>query len=161
MDNRKNVLKAIHYEKPDYIPMQFVINPSCWKAYPQNELFDLMKSHPFLFPDFHRPEGIYVPDYPNVAQKDHPYRDDWGCLWETTEDGITGTVVAHPLEEWEQFGTYSMLDPSTCMGIGKIDWESERKRIAKKKSEGKLTMEGLRHGHTFLQMAKGILENLI
>lgn len=146
------MLKAIHFETPDYIPMQFFINPSCWDSYPQNELFDLMESHPFLFPDFQRPKGYYVPEYSNVARKDQPYTDDWGCVWETTKDGITGTVVKCPLDDWKQFSTYSIPNPKICMGIGKIDWEKERIRIANQKKEGKLTIEGLRHGHTFLQI---------
>ncbi|MCA5960968.1 hypothetical protein LC724_11910 [Blautia sp. RD014234] len=72
MYDRDNVLKAIRFETPKYIPMKFVINDSCWNAYPQKELFDLMEEHPFLFPDFERKEIPYVPDYSNVAQKITP-----------------------------------------------------------------------------------------
>ena len=152
MDARQNTLKAVRFEKPDYIPMQFVINASCWNAYPQDALFDLMESHPLLFPGFRRPETPYIPDYPNVARKDQPYTDDWGCLWETTMDGITGTVVGHPLSDWNRWNSYPIPDPANCMGIGEIDWEKERERIAGMKAKGQLTMEGLRHGHTFLQL---------
>ena len=86
MDARENTLKAIRFERPEYIPMQFCINDACWMAYPQEELLELMESHPFLFPDFVRPKLSYVPEYANVARKDRPYVDDWGCLWETTMD---------------------------------------------------------------------------
>ena len=149
---RETTLKAIRFEKPDYIPMTFVINPSCWKAYPQNELFDLMESHPFLFPDFVRPQHSFIPSYPNGARKDHPYVDDWGCLWETTIDGITGTVTKHPLEDWEQFATYQMPNPEKCMGIGAIDWKKEAEEVKRLVANGQLIMRGLRHGHTFLQL---------
>ena len=152
MYDRDNVLKAIRFETPKYIPMKFVINDSCWNAYPQKELFDLMEEHPFLFPDFERKEIPYVPDYSNVAQKNHPYMDDWGCLWETTDDGITGSVKQHPLADWENYDSYQFPDPEKCMGIGKINWQSEQKRIQERQKKGLLTMEGLRHGHTFLQL---------
>ena len=117
MDKRQNTLKAVRFERPDYIPMQFVINPSCWNAYPQNELFDLMESHSFLFPDFKRPNIPYYPEYSNVARTDQPYTDDWGCLWETICDGITGTVVKHPLDDWSKWDSYTIPDPKKCMGI--------------------------------------------
>lgn len=149
---RETVLKAIRFENPDYIPMNFVINASCWKAYPQEELLELIESHPFLFPDFVRPELPYTPNYANVARKGQPYVDDWGCLWETTTDGITGTVTKHPLDDWTKFSSYSIPDPAKCMGIGKIDWKKERQRIAERKKNDRITMEGLRHGHTFLQI---------
>lgn len=149
---RETILKAIRFENPDYIPMNFVINASCWKAYPQEALLELIESHPFLFPDFVRPELPYMPNYANVARREQPYVDDWGCLWETTTDGITGTVTKHPLDDWAKFSSYSIPDPTKCMGIGEIDWEKERQRIAERKRNGRITMEGLRHGHTFLQI---------
>ena len=149
---RETVLKAIRREGPDYIPMAFHINASCYETYPQEKLFDLMESHPFLFPDFVRPEGDYKPVLYNNERADQPYVDDWGCLWETTMDGITGTVTKHPLESWEQFDTYPVPDPKVCMGIGRVDWEQERQKIAAQKEKGALTRNGLRHGHTFLQL---------
>lgn len=151
-NNREAVLKSIRFERPDFIPMIFVINASCWGAYPQEELMELMESHPLLFPDFSRPKLPYIPQYANVARKDYPYKDDWGCVWETTTDGITGTVTSHPLDDWSKFAEYQIPDPAKCMGIGKIDWEQERKQIAYMKEKGVLTMNGLRHGHTFLQL---------
>lgn len=152
MDARENTLKAIRFERPEYIPMQFCINDACWMAYPQEELLELMESHPFLFPDFVRPKLPYVPEYANVARKDRPYVDDWGCLWETTMDGITGTVTKHPLDSWEKFSEYPIPDPHTCMGIGNIDWNAEAEQIQRMKQKGLFIGRGLRHGHTFLQL---------
>ena len=54
MTIRDNILKAIRFERPDYIPMIFSINSACWHHYDQNALQDLMEAHPFLFPDFRR-----------------------------------------------------------------------------------------------------------
>lgn len=149
---RKNILKAIRFECPDYVPVNFVINDACWHHYPQEELFSLMEEHPFLFPGFVRPNERYVPHYSLVAQKDHPYTDDFGCLWETTDDGITGTVVRHPLQDWSDFSDYKIPDPLRCSGIGPHSFPALEKEILDKRRAGELTCYGLRHGHTFLQL---------
>ncbi len=153
MNNKSNILKAVRFEKPDYIPMSFHINDACWQHYPQEQLFELMETHPFLFPDFKRPKGIFKPSFSKVARKDEPFIDDWGCLWETTMDGITGTVTKHPLSEWASFETFQAPNPKECMGIGSIDWHQVEVDIQKMKQNGDLVFfGGLRHGHTFLQL---------
>lgn len=147
-----NYRKAVHFEHPDYIPMVFHINDSCWENYPQEELFDLMESHKYLFPGFVRPKGRYVPDYAPIARKDFPFTDDFGCVWTTMMDGITGTVTGHPLADWEAFKTYRAPDPAVCMGIGPVDWEKEAERIHRSKETDGAAEAWLRHGHTFLQL---------
>lgn len=162
MTFRENVQKTILFETPDYIPMTFKINDSCWNAYPQKELFDLMEAHPFLFPNFKRPSDIFHPALRPNARKQSPFLDDWNCLWETSLDGITGTVTRHPLASWELFKDYQPPSPEHCTGIGPIDWIQENIRIAQRKEQCLLVKEGLRHGHTFLQLCdlRGY-ENLI
>ena len=149
--DRETVLKAIRFERPDFIPMQFCINPACWTNYPQEELLDLMEAHPFLFPNFVRPQLPFQLFYSNVQRKDQPYVDDWGCTWQTTMDGITGTVTGHPLDDWSKFAGYGMPDPEKCMGIGAVDWAAEERAIQSLKKAGEIVIAGLRHGHTFLQ----------
>jgi hypothetical protein len=150
--SKPNQVRSALFEKPDFIPMTFVINDSCWKSYDQNQLCDLIESHPFLFPDFKRPALPYTPDYALVARKDAPYTDDFGCVWQTTIDGITGCVVKHPLSDLDVLPSYRWPDPDKCMGIGPIDWNSEKVRLEGLRKEGKFAPAGLRHGHTFLQL---------
>lgn len=153
MTERENTLRAIRFERPEHVPVNFVFNDACWSTYPQEALVELMETHPLLFSKSSIPSSLpYHPNYANVARKDAPYTDDWGCLWETTMDGITGTVTGHPLSDWNNLKTYHYPDPNHCTGIGSIDWDVERKRIQAAKNAGKLTMGGLRHGHTFLQV---------
>ncbi len=148
----KNILKAIRFETPDYIPMSFVVNPSCWHHYPQDRLFDLMEAHPLLFPDFRRPTEKVVPHFHPIATKGNPYTDNFGCVWETTDNGIMGTVVSHPLKTWDDFKAYPAPNPQKCMGIGPIHWADEEKRINLLHQHGQFVRAGLRHGHTFLQL---------
>jgi len=152
-NRRENILKAIRFEKPEYIPMKFYINDACWQYYRQEDLFDLKESHKFLFPDFIRPVAKYVPHFSTVARKDSPFTDDWGCLWKTTIDGITGTVTGHPLADWSAFKNYKAPDPGKCMGIGPVDWKGVESSIAKLRAVGEITCVGLMHGHTFMQLA--------
>lgn len=129
MSSRPNEVRAALFDKPDHIPMTFVVNDSCWMNYDQNQLCDLLESHPFLFPEFKRPELPFVPNYSYVARKDEPYKDDFGCLWKTSMDGITGCVVEHPLADLDDLATYVWPDPEKCMGIGAVDWAAEQKRL--------------------------------
>lgn len=152
MTAKENYLKAVRFERPDYIPMDFVINGACWKHYPNEVLFDLIEEHQFLFPNFKRPQGKFIPKFHPVGKKGIPYKDDWGCIWETYEDGITGTVTGHPLADWNCFENYQAPDPQKVMGIGPIDWDKEKNDIEQAREHGELVHRGLRHGHTFLQL---------
>ena len=150
MNKKENYLRAVRFERPDYIPMTFGINDACYQAYPQEALFELMEQHPLLFPDFQKPALPFTPEFASVARKDAPYHDDFGCVWETTVDGITGTVTGHPLADWNNFATYQAPNPDVCMGIGPVDWKKIQDEI--QNTPDGLHMGGLRHGHTFLQL---------
>ena len=133
--------------------MTFVVNPACWRYYHQEQLADLMESHTFLFPNFVRMTFPYQPAYAKIARKDEPFTDDFGCVWTTGLDGLTGTVTGHPLSDWSAFDTYKAPDPNMCMGIGPIDWAAEAVRIEALNRENEFSAGLLRHGHTFLQLS--------
>ena len=147
-----NFTKAVRFECPDYIPMQFHINASCWHHYDKEALWDLMEEHKLLFPNFKRPASDWMPTYALVARVDEPYTDPMGCVWYTSDNGITGTVLGHPLEDWENFKTWNIADPETTDGLYKVDWAAREKAWADIKANGGSFRGGLRHGHTFLQL---------
>ena len=152
MTLRENMLKAINFETPDYIPVNMFISPACWNAYPQEFLFEIMETHPILFPGFIRTKDPVIPELHPVCMASKPYTDDFGCVWETTVDGIMGTVVKHPLEAWENYSVYKKPDPEKCTGMGEIDWSLQRMNVQAAKNNGEFTLYGLKHGHTFLQL---------
>jgi len=158
----RNIIKAIRFEYPDHIPMTFHINDACWHHYPQEQLFDLMESHSFLFPDFVRPPLPYTPDYLPSTLKDHPYKDSFGCIWETQDDGLMGIITGHPLASWDAWPDYKMPDPAKTNGLEEVDWRAEEDHVRAARARGEVTTGGLRHGHTFLQLTylRGY-ENLI
>lgn len=161
--NRDTLLRAIRFEKPDYIPMTFHINDACWDHYDQNALLDLMEDHPFLFPDFQRPSVPVKPEYDANARVTEPYTDDFGCVWKTSMNGIVGSVVEHPLADISKYATYRFPDPETSMGLGPMDWAAFERRVEQQKARGEMTYGDLRHGHTFQQLCdiRGYMDALM
>lgn len=111
-----------------------------------------MEEHKLLFPNFKRPAPDWKPSYSLVARADAPYKDVMGCVWHTSDNGITGTVTEHPLSDWEAFKTWKIADPDTTDGLYPVDWSLRAETWRKMKAEGKGFKGTLRHGHTFLQL---------
>ena len=53
-----------------------------------------------------------MPYYGFNQWKDEPYTDPWGCMWQTTDNGVMGTVHKHPLKDWAGFDRYRAPDPN-------------------------------------------------
>ena len=155
MNERENKLAAIRFEGPERIPMRIGFNGACYNHYDHEALKDLMEDHPILFPNFERSPEPLEPWIAPWQSADEPYRDPWGCLWETSEDGITGSVVEHPLADWDDFEGYLPPDPDKTKGKnveGSIDWDEEAERIEQRKADGQFVGGGLPHGHTYLRV---------
>ena len=150
--NRDNLLKVVRFERPDYIPMTFHINPACWHHYPVEALQELQAEHSFLFPDFDPASNPLEPQLEPWLRADAPYVDPWGCVWKTTDDGIVGTVVEHPLACWNDFEDFHGPDPRQTLGMGEFSWDDERRDLDEAKRNGKLVSGSLEHGHTFLRL---------
>ncbi len=152
MNHRENTLRAIRFERPERVPMTFHISPACWHHYDQEALKDLMEEHTLLFPDCKRPEDRVRPKYGLAERKDEPYKDPWGCVWETADNGITGTVRQHPLADWTGFDRYVGPDPGETDGTFPVDWPSIRRDAERQRENGDLVLGNLSHGHTFLRL---------
>lgn len=161
--DRETILKAVRFKTPDYIPMTFHINDACWDHYDQNALLDLMEDHPFLFPGFQRPALPVRPDYDANARAGVPYTDDFGCVWETSMDGIVGAVHTHPLADISSYASYRFPDPEKSTGLGPVDWAEFEREVARQKARGEMTYGDLRHGHTFQQLCdiRGYMDTLM
>jgi len=151
-DITENTLRAIRFERPEHIPMIFWINPACWHHYPKEALLELMSEHSILFPDFDSRDIVLVEPAP-WERADKPYTDTWGCVWETTDDGITGSVTQHPLDDWDALQSYAPPDPAKTNGMAAIDWSKIKEKILKAKKERKFGVGSLEHGHAFLRLS--------
>jgi len=148
---KENYLKAVRFERPDYIPMVFAINGACYERYDNDSLFELMENHKFLFPNFKKPTD-FKPSFWGNTNVEKPYTDDFGCVWKTVMNGIVGTVVEHPLEKWENYDNYVFPSANHSNGLHPMDWDSFIKDCKYNLERGDLVVGSLRHGHTFLQL---------
>jgi len=152
LDARENLLRAVRFERPDTIPMVFHINHACWHHYPPQALWDLMGEHPMLFPDFDASADHAVPETPAFARAGTPFVDPWGCVYETSDDGIMGVVTEHPLADWAALGDYVPPDPNRFNHFGRVDWD-DPKAVANPVGFTKHLRSGeVGHGHTFLKL---------
>lgn len=149
MEETENLLRTVRFETPDYIPMYFHINSSCWHHYPQDALQELMESHQFLFPGFKKSPEKIQPEFGPWEHAGEPYIDGWGCTLQTTDDGIVGTAIDNPLKNWDDFEDYIPPDPDKNFRFGPANWDKIAKKSRKPRAIGHLHNDGLQHGHTF------------
>ena len=152
MNSAENDRRAVLFETPERIPMTFCVNGAMWNIYDQNQLCDLLESHPLLFPDFKRPELPYRPTFLFNERAGVPYTDPWQCVWETDRDGIIGVVRRHPLADMSRFAEYRMPDPDLTDGTYPLNLEEKRRHVEACRAAGGLAQLGLPHGHTFLRL---------
>jgi len=74
-------------------------------------------------------------------------------VWQTTDDGIVGTVTGHPLESWDAFDDFEVPDPNTHFRLGPADWRRIVAQPRQARAVGRLGNDGLQHGHTFQMLA--------
>jgi hypothetical protein len=151
-EQRDNLLRTVRFEQPDYIPMTFHINDSCWHHYDKAALQGLMAAHPFLFPDFERPAPDWEPEYAPYVRAGEPFVDPWGCTWETADSGIIGAVTKHPLDSWDKFADYTPPDPNKMTHWGPIDWSQQAEYIGPAISQTCLRNGEIGHNHTWLRL---------
>jgi len=151
MDARENYLRAVRFQRPDWIPMVFHISPACWQHYEARALDDLIATHPRLFPASEaKPASERA--IPPWQRADRPFTDPWGCVWTTREEGLTGAVVEHPLADWSAWETYRAPSPDATDGMLPVDWTAMARAFRQAGAQRRLCEGGLRHGHTFQRL---------
>lgn len=156
LSDKENMLRAIEYRRPEWIPIQFDLMKSVQYRHGAR-LADMMRRHPLLFTD--EQVQTVAASVPPIAFKDHRFVDDWGCEWLEIEMGILGQVVGHPLTDWKHLDRLHVPDPSQ-----QWDWEAVRSRCRQEKAQGKLVHGAMEivEGSFFdrLQFLRG-LDNLL
>ena len=152
MTDRENFIRTVRFQGPERIPVIFCISGACWHHYPPEQIKDLMASHPMLFPSFKEQEANLPPSSRAWPHAGEPFTDEWGCTWETTDDGIVGAVVKHPLATWDALDIYEPPSPAGTEGAGGRDWDRAARDMAAARERGELLRGGLAHGHTYLRL---------
>lgn len=145
MTERENILRAIRFEHPEYIPVRFCISADVFFNYEQAQLEDLLAAHPIV-------GGLDQMRYDLIERKkanqyNQKYRhfDEFGVEWEVALSGIRGVVQDHPLADFSKIRDYQMPELH-------LDLEKTKADIARQKEQGLFTRGGLAHGHTFLRL---------
>lgn len=152
MTERENLLRAIHFDHPERLPVIFHVNDSCWNYYDRRELYGLMADHRELFPALGSFQEVSNPEFTEFTRADKPFVDPWGCRWETSISGIIGAVTSHPLESWEDFDSYSPPNPEVTTHWSPIDWNEAAKSRSSVGFFTQLNSADIGHGHTFLKL---------
>ncbi|MBO3804234.1 MAG: hypothetical protein JTT11_10290, partial [Candidatus Brockarchaeota archaeon] len=93
MDSREAVIKAIEFEGPERVPLQF----------PDLGYTDI--------------EGLPLLPTPDPGKGWRPSvgrsgEDEWGCYWTILPGRPNmGQVTGHPLSDWEKLGNYEFPEP--------------------------------------------------
>jgi len=153
--NRKTLLQTVNNDYPSAIPVIFHVNLSCWDHYDRAILSELVLSHPTLFPegipDYCR-AGQRVP-YPPFATQGRPWKDPWGCVWETSMSGLIGSVTHHSLERIEDIHSFTPPEAEHTTHWYPVDWQKGKSPTGGSIGFFSCLQSGeIGHGHTFLKM---------
>ncbi len=138
MSERENFLRVLEFKNPHWIPVSVHLAWPLWHKY-REELEEIVLHYPKIFKDYEKGNTDFDGDPgPRCRQREY-FRDNWGCLWYTLQDGIEGQVVEHPLADWEDLDSYKPLDPAIKSPLGERDWEKIKKDVEEQKKKGLLT----------------------
>ena len=107
MTSKERVEKAVLFERPDIVPVDYWILPAVYLKYGER-FFALLNEYPKDFPD------VLDFDKDNLLPPSHrkgEYTDGYGCVWRQEHDGFLGQVVKHPLEELSAVASYRFPAP--------------------------------------------------
>lgn len=100
MTSRERVKAAIHFQKPDRVPVQYLYTPVGYYEHGE-KLNELYAELPGDFQPYRRVElPVPAPSDFDVDGNYHTWkRDDWGTLWEFRIFGIAGIPSEYPLAD--------------------------------------------------------------
>ncbi|MCC6443636.1 MAG: hypothetical protein IT210_09310 [Armatimonadetes bacterium] len=108
-------MKAMLYERPEFIPVAVGFLPATWMKY-REALDDLVTRYPIIFGkqragarDFDAVGGTYVAG---------EHVDAWGCVWSNVLTGAEAIVTGHPVPTREAVRTLKPPDPGSGLPHG-------------------------------------------
>jgi len=147
---KENYLRNARFEGPEYIPCRIGLSTALRRNL-RSELEEIIDRHPLMFPQFRKKQKSFYMVSPREAVGD--FEDVWGCTWKNEIEGILGTVVGHPISNWQAFSTYHSPDPLKCEHMELCDWGMVREELRSKREAGELTVGHMGHGFLFMRLA--------
>lgn len=149
---RENYLRNASFSHPEYMPVGIHISNATWDKLRQ-DLEEVVVRHPRIWPGFVPGQRDFDHfRFGPAHQAGEPFRDAWGCVWETPLNGIEGVVTQHPLASWDRWHDYQAPDPLETGDRGPVDWEWIREDAAQRKAIGQLVTGGPPHGFHFMRL---------
>jgi uroporphyrinogen decarboxylase len=103
MDSRTRVLRAIHFEKPDRVPVSHAVLPAAQIKYGA-ELNEILAEYPEDF-GWDYQSDMPPEEFPALYQEGRN-RDDFGTLWQSERLGICGIPVEWPIADPGHYDQY-------------------------------------------------------
>ena len=147
-----NFLKAITFNRPEWIPASVSFLPATWLQYGKS-LEKIVLAHPGLFPQYQSGDFLKI-KLPRDYQQGR-WVDVWGVTWEGLKDGLANAPVESlaPLRDWAAFDSFRTPDPLMFDWYGqKIDWEEISGNLQQAKNDGSLAAGGLPHGAMYMRL---------
>ncbi len=152
MTDRENYLRNARLEGPDWMPCTIAISGASWDQW-RGEMEDVCARHPILFPGFEKGQRRYDEvDFGPAYRARERFTDNWGCVWESSIDGIEGVAIGHPLADWAAFESWSPPDALHQLDRSDVDWKAVREANTRAEQAGQLTMGGTAHGFLLLRL---------
>lgn len=149
---RENYLRNASFEYPERMPLHLAISNASWDQW-RDEMEDVVARHPRIWPGFRKGTRDWDAfDFGPAHSKGQPFRDAWGCVWETSTNGIEGVVTEHPLLSWDYWNDWCVPDPRITADRGPAEWDRAAREVAAARERGEPTSGGLPHGFFFMRL---------
>lgn len=152
-NDRENVLRAIKMDGPSFMPYNIHITKAAWLA--NGEAFkEIVLKHPKTWPN---PDQV-IWDWKTgkLDKTEDPlivHTDCWGCIWETTQPGIIGSVTKHMLSDFSNYNNIKWPDASDYNGgITPVNWTEVQRQKDICRKAGQIARGGLNHGYYLLRL---------
>ncbi len=152
LSERENYLRNASMNRPEWMPCRISISDATWDQL-REELEEVLVRHPILFPDFKKGKRNYGNwDFGPAHRANEKFTDAWGCVWESSIDGLEGQVIKSPLDSWNKLKDYKVPDPLKQADRAPANWGETAEQIEKARREGSLVSGGLPHGFFFMRL---------
>ncbi|MDD2392508.1 MAG: uroporphyrinogen decarboxylase family protein [Eubacteriales bacterium] len=152
LSERENYIRNATFNYPEWIPTQIYISDATWD-YLRYDLEDVIIRHPILFPNFEKGFRNYDNyDFGPAYTKGQPFTDAWGCIWETSINGLEGVVINQPLDDWDDLDGYMFPDANMQADRYLRDWDDEQRKMRSLQKAGKPAIAYTPHGFLFLRL---------
>lgn len=88
-------IKALRWERPEFIPVSVGILPAAWMKH-REALDELTAAHPVLF-GTHKPGTRDYDALWSATYAEGEHEDAWGCVWSNLHTGMEALVTGHPV----------------------------------------------------------------